>query len=597
MDSMNSIIENYETEFNRKAVIDSFIQNIHIIPMSGIKTLSSLKKPVDGFYDNIIDAEEGQRIKDNKSAFNYLGEHPTIDKIFGTKPEDYAFYLHREFQMGKAGLIIDIDRATIEMILSELNLGESSKIALITKDGKEIFVGRNKDGAIEEASKEEFQFYSQDFVQDSIVSDEMSDSQYIKYNSEEYLYMYKKIGETGLILTGMIPKTIIMEQARDIKTNTIIFTILCGVIAVLIGTFMSQSIGKAIHNITKNLKLISQGDLTVHVKGKRNDEFAIIAEDLMEMLQNIRSLIQKVANVGDRVSDSALKVIDTSNTIAAASNEISTAIDDIGKGIGVQAEDSQDCLTQMDGLSQKISAVNENIVNIETVANENRDMILKGITTMEELTSQSKATNQITKYVVDNVSALEQKSKAIGIAIQTINEIADQTNLLSLNASIEAARAGESGKGFAVVAAEIRNLASKSMESAQQIEKVVKEIKQQTADTVITAKKAENIVGMQDSIVNATIEIFNNMISGVERLTSNLNTIGENMKNMEGARISTLSAVESISAVSEETLASSDTVYDIVSAQSNAIVSLEQAATLLNENSKELGIAINKFKL
>lgn len=388
-----------------------------------------------------------------------------------------------------------------------------------------------------------------------------------------------------------------MKQANDIKVNTILFTLLCGIVAVLIGTTMSGSISKVIKSITKDLKQISQGNLTVQVDVKRKDEFAIIAGDLMEMLSNMRNLIQKVTNVSNRVSDSAINVIHTSKTISEASSEIATAIDDIGSGIGVQAQDSQDCLMEMDGLSQKIIIVNDNITKIESVANENRDMILKGLTTMEELTSQSQATNQITKYVVNNVSALEQKSKAIEIAILSINEIADQTNLLSLNASIEAARAGDSGKGFAVIAAEIRDLANKSIESAKQIELVVKEIKQQTADTVITAKKAEDIVQAQDFIVKDTIDIFHNMNKGVERLINNLNTIGENMKNMEEARISTLSAVESISAVSEETLASSDTVYEIVNVQANAIESLESAANQLDEDSQELNIAINKFKI
>jgi methyl-accepting chemotaxis protein len=251
----------------------------------------------------------------------------------------------------------------------------------------------------------------------------------------------------------------------------------------------------------------------------------------------------------------------------------------------------------MDELSQRITNINERITEIGTVANSTKDMINGSISTMKELTKQSEATNDITKYVVTSVSELEVKSQMISSVIQAINEIADQTNLLSLNASIEAARAGEYGRGFAVVASEIRKLAEKSMESANDIKKMVAEIKQQTQETVSVVKKAEDIVGKQDDIVNASINSFNNMNGGLELLIQNLDTVGQSMKNMEGARESTLSAIESISAVSEETLAASNTIYDTISRQEETIISLEQASGKLKDNAQELNAAIKLFQI
>jgi len=251
----------------------------------------------------------------------------------------------------------------------------------------------------------------------------------------------------------------------------------------------------------------------------------------------------------------------------------------------------------MDALSQKITTVNENIIEIEKVTDETKGLITQGITTMEELTKQSEATTDITKYVVDNVIALENKSHAIGKIIQVINGIADQTNLLSLNASIEAARAGEMGRGFAVVADEIRKLAEESLAASNEIKKVINEISQQTSDTVSTAKRAENIVNTQTKIVDETIKTFRDMNTGVERLITNLTTIGQNMKNMDSAREGTLSAVESISAISEETLAASNSVDETVNVQSDAVKALDEAAKTLGENAKDLNEAINTFRI
>lgn len=216
---------------------------------------------------------------------------------------------------------------------------------------------------------------------------------------------------------------------------------------------------------------------------------------------------------------------------------------------------------------------------------------------MEELSRQSEATNNITKYVVDNITALEAKSYSIDRIIKVINEIADQTNLLALNASIEAARAGETGRGFSVVADEIRKLAEQSVQAANEIREVIEEITKQTSETVITAREAENIVEKQNHIVDNTIQSFHNMNSGVEKLISSLTVISQNMKNMDSARTGTLNAVESISAIAEETLATSDMVEDTVNTQNTSVKALEDASKVLGENAKELNEAINLFRV
>jgi methyl-accepting chemotaxis protein len=203
----------------------------------------------------------------------------------------------------------------------------------------------------------------------------------------------------------------------------------------------------------------------------------------------------------------------------------------------------------------------------------------------------------ISKYVVSNIKALEDKTKSISEIIQVINDISDQTNLLSLNASIEAARAGEVGKGFAVVATEIRKLANKSMTAANEIREVIDQITKQTKDTVKTAKEAESVVSLQNDAVSHTIDAFRNMNSGIERLIENLSVIGTNMKNMEAAREGTLLAVENISAISEETLATSSTIENTVHEQSKFVSTLEEAANELGENAKDLNEAINIFRI
>lgn len=590
------IIKAMNQELLTKAKLDEFVENIFIIPKSGIKILANNNKNPDGFYDEFLESDDGKALNDNIKSY-FLGTHSFLDSKIGIKEADYAFSFVQSFEVKQGCVVVDIDYKAIETILSGINLGKLSKAAIITKDGREISISRDENDEIVETAERIEKFYSMDYVKDSINSKEKSASSYVNYNSKEYLYLYNKIGDTGLIITAMVPKDTIMAQANDIKKNTVILVILSGVVAVIIGTLMSMSIGKATNYITKQLKRISEGDLTAEISMKRKDEFGIIAFSVKETMNNIRKLIQKVTYVSNLVTESSANVYEASKNITASSREISGAIDDIGNGIGTQAQDSQDCLQQMDELSQRITDINESITEIGNVANNTRNMINNSISTMKELSNQSEATNEITKYVVSSVTELEAKSQSISSVIQTINEIADQTNLLSLNASIEAARAGEYGKGFAVVAAEIRNLAEKSMGSANDIKIMVQEITYQTQETVSVVKKAEDIVGKQDSIVNASINSFNNMNGGLEMLIQNLDTIGQSMTNMEGARESTLNAIESISAVSEETLAASNTIYDTINGQKQTINSLEKASGGLQDNAHELKAAIKLFQV
>lgn len=579
----------------QKAGLEKFIENIHIISREDIPVLTSDMENMNGFYDELKDSIEGQRLKEAVEEFYWIGSHPLIDDKIGLDKEDYSLSLIRSFKTGDACVVIDISSGEVLSFLKDLELGENSIVGLITQDGKEILY--KNDGSETGTVEEGFRITEQDYYSWSVDSEEDFNEKYVEYNKQDYLYMYSKIGDTGMMLCGLVPKSSFMEQAGEIRATTFIIVVIASILAVTIGLFIAGGIGKSMKKINRKLQQISSGDLTVQVSVHRKDEFALLASNIMDMLGNMRSLIQKVSHVSNLVTASADHVLQASKTIAVSNNNITQAVEEIGSGIEGQAEDSQNCLVQMDELSRKISVVYTNLNEIEGLTEDMKGLISNGIDTMEKLMKQSDATNEITKHVVENIAALESKTKSISDIIQVINDIADQTNLLSLNASIEAARAGDAGKGFAVVASEIRNLANKSMTSANQIKHVIDEIMKQTADTVKTAKEAEHVVSRQNEAVDHTTLAFRNMNTGVERLIENLAVIGTNMKNMEDAREGTLTAVENISAISEETLATSNTIENTVHEQSKSVSTLDEAAQEMGTNVGGLRDAINIFKI
>ncbi|MGB8452532.1 MAG: methyl-accepting chemotaxis protein [Anaerocolumna sp.] len=360
---------------------------------------------------------------------------------------------------------------------------------------------------------------------------------------------------------------------------------------------ISQGIDTTIKGIILRLKEAAKGDLTVKFDSKRRDEFHILIEEIQNTFINMKDLVRQVNGLSTEVSSSSVNVTNTSEVFLKSSKDISTAVHEIEQGISQQANDAEECLIQMDNLSPKIVLVSENTREISQIADKTKRNIKEGTLVTEDLNSQSQSTNEIATDIIKDIEKLDEKSLSISKIINVINEIADQTNLLSLNASIEAARAGEYGKGFAVVASEIRKLAEQSQGSVNDIREIIESIQGDTKKAAVTAKTAENALKLQGSAVKNTTDSYHNINDSVEKLMINLNYITRNVGNIEEARISTLRAIENISAVLEEIAASASTVNQTSNEQLESVEILNKAAGLLNQNAEILVQEVNKFKV
>lgn len=192
---------------------------------------------------------------------------------------------------------------------------------------------------------------------------------------------------------------------------------------------------------------------------------------------------------------------------------------------------------------------------------------------------------------------LGKQSRSIYEVVDFINEIADETNLLSLNASVEAARAGEAGRGFAIVADEIRKLADQSVEAVERIRRIIDGVQRQTENTTASASQARKIVFAQESALESTIAVFREIQEKVNILTKNMKDITVEMKVMEQSRTDTLIAMESISAISQQTAAATQEVNATVIMQTENINSMANKAKELENDIQKLSEAIGYFRI
>ena len=576
-------MKNLMSEVMTNSVIIDGIRNMYIINESKAPIVTGNDKIKDSAFElfNSTDLIEGDSKKDG-----WYGMHSAIDERV---EKAYALTYIKEAVKGNTYIITDLDYNYVVNMLDNI-YQKGSITSIVTKDGFEIYSSESQVG-------EGNIFYDQEYYNEVLESGNMSGYKYVTLDGVEYLFNYSKIGETELVLCNLIPKTIILKNAASIGRISVAFAIVSAIIALVIGTVLARGIGKAISDMKDTMESVEQGDLTVQFKTKRKDEFKILENSLSNMIGNMQHLVKEVAEVSDRVNVSAENLSDTSSLVLESSKNISIAINEVAIGSTKQVLDTDVCLKQMSSLSDMVNKVYDETNEIDGLFENTRETVASGLTIVNNLNDKAKATSQITKEISTGMKNLEENSRSIENIVNAINEISEQTNLLSLNASIEAARAGDSGRGFAVVAGEIRNLATKSMESANQIQEIINSIQYQTNETAKTSKKAEEIVLTQEKALQDTINVFGSINNLVENLVEELEKIKQYVAGMEIARNDTLDSIQNISAVSEESAAASEEVSATAISQSEEIEQLAGAAEGLTNDAKVLQQAIGKFKI
>ena len=522
----------------------------------------------------------------------WLGTHSFIDSMEMSEHEYCVTYIEPFYNAlnEKLGYIsVDVRLDAAVAVLETVDLGEGSVFAFVTVDGVET----TKDGVLRDGN---VTFYNTEFYQYAVAAEEPLGTKLGTEQGVEYLYIYSKISDTGAMLCGRIPVSTIQGAADGIKTTTLIMMLIAGAVSLGLGLFVSMGYSGVIKKIAGALDEAAKGNLNVRIHSKRKDEFGVAANAADSMMHNTKKLIQHVNVTTEALNTSADELSVASDHLLDASGQIATSLEEIRRGIVLQAEDSSECLDDAEKLTESIQTVRENVQAVEQMAEGAKGYAHQGMEAVQNLKERAEETTKITKQIILDIEELSEETKKIQSIVVAIDDIASQTNLLSLNASIEAARAGDAGRGFAVVAEEIRKLAEQSAEEAGAIGRIISSITAKTEGTVENVRTADEVVAQQGTAVMHTMNEFERIGGNVEEIAERMANIRVYVTEMEEAEKHTLAAIESISAVAEETSAASEGVEKMSGTSKTAAENLNEVVLSLKREAEALAEELSVFK-
>lgn len=377
-------------------------------------------------------------------------------------------------------------------------------------------------------------------------------------------------------------------HVRTILSNAIItVSVVLIILAVLMSIVFSKKISSGVKSLTVGLNYMSDGDLTVPINVNTNDEIETIADSVnnvrLKTSNTLGVLMQSCENVIERIDNLSA----VSQEMAASSEEVAAMIQEVAKGTNSQSEEMAKIDDIMNNFGTKIdetARVNDTVtIKVEEI-NSKAQMSNQDLTLLE---NAIKNINSSFTDVNNEIKELSIYLSQIGDVTNIINNVAQQTHILALNASIEAARAGDAGRGFAVVANEVRTLAEQSKNSVSNISGLLENVTAKSNLVMKTSDNMERKLNEQIAVISNSINSFKEIIDNIEEIIPAIETVSNNVNDINNEKENIIKSVEATAAVAEEVSSSSEQIAEsmqLLSSSSQEVASSAQDLEKLSEN-------------
>ena len=339
---------------------------------------------------------------------------------------------------------------------------------------------------------------------------------------------------------------------------------------------------------------ISQKELAV----VSQDEVGKLTEATNLMKDKVHKILNSIQEVSEQVAGSSEELAQSSDEVKIGAHQIAETMQELAEGTEKQANNSVELASIMNSFSTNVSHMNEKGKNMSVYSNQVQTLTQEGSQLMDNSTTQMKTTiDKIVSGAVGKVERLSTKSKEISKLVKVINEIADQTNLLALNAAIEAARAGEHGKGFAVVADEVRKLAEQVSFSVKDISEIVTKIQDETEQVTLSLQSGYKEVTKGTHQIGQTEETFHKINTAIVSMNDNIKDVVNSLNDFSDSTIKINTAIDDIASISQESAAGVEETTATVEQTASSMQELNNSSEELAKLAEKLNQQVRLFNL
>lgn len=354
---------------------------------------------------------------------------------------------------------------------------------------------------------------------------------------------------------------------------------------------------KPVNRMVEATREVAGGNLKVKVDVKSADEIGMLAENFNQMIEKMRGLLEEMKEMGMSVAASSEQLNVSSEEVTKSTEQVATAVSELAKGATEQATTTEKSSGQLIQITEGLSAISQDMALSEQKASTARESVMQGEQAVRLQEAKMLESKKASSNVEVVVTLLSQKSVQIGQIIEVIREIAERTNLLSLNAAIEAARAGEQGRGFAVVADEIRGLAEQSKQSVIQIRELVKEVQADVEKTVGEIDVSRKVLVDQEVALNETVKAFASISGVVSDIAGSIHSVSSLTAELSVSSKEVSDAVTEIASIAQQTAAGTQEVAASTEQQTAIMEQISNSAEELSNMANSLRESIDRFNV